>query len=413
MASTAPGVIAGKRRPRRVPFLDGLRGVAALYVVVAHALAINLPSAASATEGVYSTGGAVDRLLYLGLDAAIVFSRFGVVVFIVLSGCSLMLPVAQSADGRLPGGFRTYVVRRARRILPPYYAALAISLGLIAVVPGMNPSVIPWWEGALPAFDPDVLLSHLLLIHNWSADWAYRINPPLWTIPIEWQIYLLFPLILLPVWQRLGNIAAVAIAFTIGMGLFALGAEQIVQSAPWFVGLFALGMAAASYGFSGREAELPLPIPIPAMIGVTLATCVTSVAVILITGIDFALAAWVPDILIGIATALLIVHCARDRPSSSTLRTLEWGPVVTLGWFSYSLYLMHAPILVICALVVRALESPAWSYVPAVGLGIAFALIGTYAFHVVFERPFMPRHLRHVTRSDTQPGLAERGRGPT
>ena len=52
--------------------------------------------------------------------------------FIVLSGYSLMIPAARNG-GELVGGFRRYIFRRARRILPPYYAALICSIALILV----------------------------------------------------------------------------------------------------------------------------------------------------------------------------------------------------------------------------------------------------------------------------------------
>jgi len=72
----------------RLAFLDGLRGLSALYVTLFH---LGAPAG-----------------LPLGISLAWEWTHFGrsaVGVFIVLSGYSLMLPVARSADGRLRGGF--------------------------------------------------------------------------------------------------------------------------------------------------------------------------------------------------------------------------------------------------------------------------------------------------------------------
>ena len=384
---------------QRVGFVDGLRGIAALYVVVAHALAINMPVTATASGGIYGTGSLWDRALYLVADASIVFSRYGVVLFIVLSGCSLMLPIARSEDGRLPGGLWMYVRRRARRILPPYYAAVLLSLGLIAVVPGMATASIAWWEGALPAWDLDVLLSHALLIHNLSPDWAYRINPPLWTIPIEWQIYFVFPIVLLPVWRRYRETGAIVVAFAIGLAIYvAAGPDRMVHSAPWFLGLFALGMAAAVFGFS-RDRPGPIPqrwlLPV---VGMALGAFLLAAAIIRLAAIEFAMGGWIADVIFGFATAVFVVYCARDGEHrlGHARRFLGARPVVTLGWFSYSLYLVHAPILVVIALGFRAVGIPPALYVPAVVAGIIIAVVAAWAFHLVFERPFMPRHLRDV-----------------
>ena len=64
--------------------------------------------------------------------------HYAVAVFIVLSGFCLMLPVTRDPNGRLPGGFAAYLGRRARRILPPYYAALGMCWIAIALIPALR-----------------------------------------------------------------------------------------------------------------------------------------------------------------------------------------------------------------------------------------------------------------------------------
>ena len=382
--------------PLRVSFLDGMRGLAALFVVIAHALAFNLPESSSAAGGVFATGALWDRAMYEGVDSAIILSRYAVVLFIVLSGCSLMLPVARSEDGALPGGVRNYVMRRARRILPPYYATLVLSLLFIALVPAMNDAET--W-GAVPAFDPGVLISHVLLVHNLSPDWAYRINPPLWTIPIEWQIYFVFPLVLLPLWRRFGELVTAGVGFAVGLALyFVVGPDRLIQSAPWFLGLFALGMTAASFAYRYESRKRWRRVWLPGVVAGLLAAFVIVAVAMRIMRVDFAPAGWITDIIFGAAVAVFIVHLGRvgrgGRLRSPALRQLERDPIVAVGWFSYSLYLMHAPIVMLTALAVQALDLPAWTYPGGVLLGVVVAIIGTYGFHLVFERPFMPRHLR-------------------
>jgi peptidoglycan/LPS O-acetylase OafA/YrhL len=92
-----------------LPFLEGIRGITALYVVLHHFLS-------------WSSAG-VRRDIYLAI-AWTALGHFAVHVFIVLSGFSLMLPIAYAPDHRLRGGISHYLMRRARRILPPYFAAL-------------------------------------------------------------------------------------------------------------------------------------------------------------------------------------------------------------------------------------------------------------------------------------------------
>ncbi|TMA81997.1 MAG: acyltransferase [Deltaproteobacteria bacterium] len=148
-------------------FLDGVRGCAALYVVAHHAM-LNLPPVASR----------IDALM----RRAFALGHFSVDVFIVLSGFCLMLPVL-----RRPGnvGLWPFIGRRAVRILPTYYVALLCSLLLIGTVIGQPSGT--HWDVSLPVTRRDVAL-HMMLMHDWSASSALRINHPFWSIAVEWKI---------------------------------------------------------------------------------------------------------------------------------------------------------------------------------------------------------------------------------
>lgn len=212
-------------------FLDGLRGLAAAYVVCFHFLALNITGlprwAAHAVSWANHGHSAVN-------------------VFIVLSGFSLMLPVARSGDRSLWGGMRRYLVRRAWRILSPYYAALALSLlALLASPQGMaalrGRAALAWSLD----FSAGSLLSHLAVIHNLSPQWSGRINMALWSVAIEWQIYFVFPLLLLPIWRRFGSAAAIAAGFAVGLLPLVITRYDLSVACFWYIGLFALGMAGA------------------------------------------------------------------------------------------------------------------------------------------------------------------------
>lgn len=99
-------ITSGDTSPRltRYPFLDSIRGLAAVYVVLYHL-----------TNGCYRTTGQY-KWAQLG--------HYSVSVFIVLSGFCLMLPVAVNQTRTFPSGLSVFIKRRARRVLPPYYAAL-------------------------------------------------------------------------------------------------------------------------------------------------------------------------------------------------------------------------------------------------------------------------------------------------
>ena len=142
--------------------------------------------------------------------------HFAVSIFIVLSGYCLMLPVARQRDGRLPGGVAKFLWRRAFRVLPPYYAALGASMWLTLIIPGMRNPGTGYWSQAMPMWAWGTLLSHLLLFQNWSWAWAYKIDPPVWSMATESQIYLIFAFVLLPLTRRVGVAGTAVLALWAG-----------------------------------------------------------------------------------------------------------------------------------------------------------------------------------------------------
>ncbi len=365
-------------------YLDGLRGLAALYVTMFHAQSI-----------VFGHGTVAVPKLITASYAWMRYGRYSVAVFIVLSGYCLMLPVARSANGQLRGGAWEYLKRRAKRILPPYYIALAVSLLVIALVPGMNIKRGAAWDYVLPAFDPANLVSHVLLLHNLRPDWLLKINGSLWSVATEWHIYFFLPFVLLPIWRRAGLIVTVIAAFAIGLAPKMLWGGYYDGAAPWFLGLFAIGMAGAviSHSTEERFAALRSKAPFEEMAFTALGIFV-AIALLMPSWVFFD-AIWVMDIIVGLFAVNLILACDRMLRNSSTerqpfiIRLLSGSAVVKLGAFSYSLYLLHAPILGIVELVIHKMGlSPVMQYAVLMLVGVPLCIVGAYVFYLGCERPF-------------------------
>ena len=390
----------------RLEYLDGLRGLACLYVLLLHARLI-VPWAQA--KGALAWLGWATRWVESG--------RQSVAVFIVLSGYCLMLPVARSNDGRLRGGTAEYLKRRAWRILPPYYAALALSLALTAAWPARLAAraTAEWSKSMWPAFTPGVILSHLALMHNLRPEWVWKINSPMWTVATEWQIYFIFPLLLLPLWRQWGSKAAVPAAFVLGLLPLLWGRFEL--AAPWFLGLFALGMAAAALGFSAHPVHAAWRDRLPwgAAAAALFAICLAE-AQLRFAG-RFFHRAWryqfTIDVLAGTATACLVIFCTRaltvrsgGARTPAVLRLLESAPVAGLGAFSYSLYLIHASILMSLEMIAGVFQASAASRAAmALLLGVPLSIALSYGFYRVFERPFVRRQMVEV-RSTAKQGAA-------
>lgn len=396
MSVSAPASSPTSPKPPRLrlDYLDGLRGLAALYVVMHHAY-YGLTAEASLPPLVTK----LTYWLYLGHSA--------VDIFIVLSGYCLMLPVVRS--GKLSGGMGEFMRRRSRRILPPYFAALALSLLAIALLPALHDLSHPeaFWNVSLPAFTPGVIISHLLLIHNFNPDWHSKIDYPMWSVATEWQIYFLFPLVLLPVWKRFGAVAAVAAGFVIGLVPLFLFFDRLSGVSPQFLGLFALGMAAADLNFSAAPGLARRRDSVPW--GGLSAGLLAVLVFVSLKHFSWPETVAMKDILVGAATACLLVACTRSltrRQETATdqrperghgplaLRLMESRPAVWLGTFSYSLYLVHAPVLALCQSALRPEHlAPTLGLCVMLTAGVPLALLASYLFHQAFEKPFLSRAL--------------------
>jgi peptidoglycan/LPS O-acetylase OafA/YrhL len=139
----------------RLGYLDGLWAVAALSVVLSHSWSEVWTPGSPATPGwtwLFTQG-------HIAVD-----------LFIVLSGFSLMLPVVRG-DGRLRGGAWGFFKKRARRIVPPYYFAMAFSLLLIFTLVGHPTGT--HWDISLPVTWHSVLI-HILLLQNFFPHVIYK-----------------------------------------------------------------------------------------------------------------------------------------------------------------------------------------------------------------------------------------------
>jgi peptidoglycan/LPS O-acetylase OafA/YrhL len=73
---------------------------------------------------------------------------------------------------------------------------------------------------------------------------------------------------------------------------------------------------------------------------------------------------------------------------------------VGLGLFSYSIYLIHSPLLAWLNLATLHIEMPAGAHLAVIaGLGIPMAVAASYVFYLVVERRFMSGHMARVTKT--------------
>lgn len=363
--------------PVRMDFLDGLRGVSALYVVFHHAYLVYL-----CEKTQVATPAPRGNWVFEG-------GKIAVAVFIVLSGFCLMMPVARSKTEQLSGGFGRYIKRRALRILPAYYAAILVIVSLIALVPALQRDDGNHWHLALPA-DAGAVFSHVFMLQGLRTEWVHKIDPPMWTVATEWWIYFFFPMLLLPVWRKFGPFAAAVVGVAVGSAphlLFKGTPYALTWSSPWYLGLFAMGMLGAVACVGRRRTKALDALR-------DHAGKVTLFMVVVLAGLIWRTNWWgnkiLPvDLLLGVLATAFIVYCA-NRPQTSVRKMLECKPAIWLGIISYSLYLIHEPVLVLSHRWTEAWHTSAeLVFGLTLGVGVPASVAVAVAFFYVFERPFL------------------------
>lgn len=363
-----------------VDVVDGLRGVAALFVVLHHVWQYSVTDPDSSAPGWFRIFNVLE------------YGSFAVAVFIVVSGLCLMLPALRHGASLGPGGLGEFARRRSRRILPPYFAMLALAMVLIALVPALRRVSSTPWNITLPSFSVGNVTSHLLMVHNWFADWEYAFNPPLWTIALEFQIYFVFALLLLPVWRRWGPVVTLGTATAVMAVPWALGRGF---ARPWMLVLFVFGMIAASVITGvGAAASWRTAVPWRPVAGAAIVAVPVVVAVSRrLDSEELALA--LQHVTVGIATAAGLIVMAGGgggrRQRGGVARFLAWRPVRSLGLFSFSLYLVHYPIVALVTIVgIRPLDLDVpTTFAVLMVTAVPASLAAAYGFHVLVERRFL------------------------
>jgi peptidoglycan/LPS O-acetylase OafA/YrhL len=347
----------------RLAGLDGIRGLAALYVVINHVFLRAFP------------GYPVDHAPFWA--GWFIYGRFAVVVFIVLSGFSLALSPAR--HGWRLDGIRGFARRRARRILPAYWAALAFSLAVAWLI-------VPQPGHGMP--DAKSVVVNGLLVQNVVG--AHSPNAAFWSMAVEAQLYLLFPLLLLIV-RRFSAVVMLATVTLVVAGIGIVGPHVsrldtfVIQSPPDLAALFAVGILAAGIVQASR-ARRSWPWH-----WLALASAVPVLATIALQGSVWTLEHlfWV-DLALGPAAACLLAGLATGRPAP-LLRALDTRSMRHLGASSYSLYLTHAPIVVL--VYEKVVAGRVAQGVPAFLVTLAIALPLTVGvaqlFASAFEKPFL------------------------
>jgi peptidoglycan/LPS O-acetylase OafA/YrhL len=315
--------------------LDGLRGIAALLVFGVHVWIYQLPNTVELRRD-----GFGELLLFE--------ARVSFVMFFVLSGYLLHRPFARAAlRASTPVSIGSYLIRRAARIMPAYYVAMAATLVLIGTA-GDVPGRRTVETGELPLF--------AVFAQNYSPETLLKLNAATWTLAVEVAFYLLLPIIGLLALRFCSNarkqialLASLVVAgLTWNMIDYYSGWGPVASHiAPSFLPYFACGMLVALIVEQRRAIGA-------ARIGVrpTIALSVAALALLVANGYWHASDRTPNEFLmetfadLGAAVAFALVIAALVIGTGAGLRWLGRQPFAWFGQISYGFYLWHIPLIV-------------------------------------------------------------------
>jgi peptidoglycan/LPS O-acetylase OafA/YrhL len=367
----------------RIGALDGLRGLAAVVVVICHSLLIVPAFAASIVGGQEPAPGTPEwfllrtplRMLTMGAEA--------VMLFFVLSGFVLTLGfIGRRMTPRFVGG---YLARRVVRLYIPVWGSLLLALLLATLIVRDTGAASPWLaahhDPALGSVARDAIL--LLGTSN--------LNSPLWSL--TWEVW--FSLLLPVLWigmraLRVERWWIAAVPVLIALSCLAEIPEVVdLLPVPFITGgllkylpVFCLGMILALkvgdlrawFDRSGRAGRAILVVTVMVLLLIPALFEPFSETPPLIRGPFWVLS------LLGAAGLVVLAIVSRSAGEFLTHRV-----VMFFGRRSFSLYLVHEPIIVASALLLGAAGWWPWLLVLPVVYGVI--VLVTMAFYRFVEKP--------------------------
>jgi peptidoglycan/LPS O-acetylase OafA/YrhL len=315
--------------PRRSAALDGVRGLAALAVLVYHVWLYTQPDPSAGRRANW-------------FDYPLHELRLGLVAFFVLSGFLLYRPWVRAAiAGAQRPRLGPYALRRAARLMPAYYLALVASVVLLWPAHG-TPGV------RLP--NADWMWLFAVFGENLHPGTVLKLNPPMWTLAVEASFYVALPLLGWVALRMRGGrarqalVPLLAIGLGVGWNLAIAGRDlTMVMSKvlPPMLPYFGLGMLAALIAcdrvVSPRAGRALLA-------GGALAVLANAAmhAVASASGSHFVPLHVSRDLLAAAGFAAIVAALAHGSRRS---RWLASRPLAGLGTVSYGLYLWHVPLI--------------------------------------------------------------------
>ncbi len=375
----------------RLGILDGLRGIAILWVLWYHVWEISWQ-----TPPIY-------QLIFIPATGFV-----GVHLFFFLSGFVISYPFVRALLRERPQpSWGHFAWRRFIKIVPSYVLSIAAAyaIGYAQQQPGA--STIP------------DLVTHLLFVHTWFTDRYGTIDGVLWTLAVEVQFYLIFPLIWWCFkrrpWVTAGAMIAIAWIWRAWMAqcCYTTLFTDYEENLPGYLDIFAFGMISAyvftRFGDRVRASRWHLAAPLVAIAGIAFLVALLE-SLYAYRFADQWSGVWQINGRPFLGAAFAVVALGSLASPRWWQIVLDNPPLRFMATISYNLYLYHQMVARelfdhhIPPYVGNPRYDPRWQ-VPYTGLVFASAIALATAVTYLFERPLLrlnpPRRARAAIEDTT------------
>jgi len=348
-------------KPREIGALTGLRGVAALWVVAFH-LAPELSNLTGGAAGLFAQAG------YIGVD-----------LFFVLSGFVIADNYQYFFKPWNVDQYWRFQLVRLGRIYPVHFVMLLATLLIITIAAAVG------YQRTTAGNDYSLgtFVANLLLIQAWGFP-QYSWNWVAWTISAEWFAYLLFPFAAFALFSRLSSRSTRAIVI---MLVYAVMLTVSTWAGPDRTELALLRVTA---GFtSGVMVWLWVrdrpPSESASGIAAFIAVAGLAATIVLMSLVGSARGGFWP----APWFVLLVFGVSGDR--GPIARALSSAPGIYFGRISYSLYMVHAWVIVFVRTFAASRVSPPLSDIVVLTVAPTIAILLATLMFFTIEEPFRKR----------------------
>ncbi|MEQ8196858.1 MAG: acyltransferase [Clostridiaceae bacterium] len=329
---------------KRINYLDSLRGIASLVVVVFHCLvSFNLFYMAYYNNQ-YSNG--LIKAFTMTPLHTVWAGKEAVLLFFVLSGFVLSIPYLENKE--LP--YKSYIIKRFFRIYLPYIIIMTLSV-IIAMsfmhynsIQGLSDTYNKRWDHPVSI---ESIIAYIFMINSDT----FNVNGVVWTLYIEMKLSLLFPLIMIIIkrynWIKASIIALAANAavfFIMGTLVRYISNAVLKDIVGYFndslyYGVFFI-LGAILSKCRGRISENTL-LKKHGILLFILSLIMINNKWLYILGLNRML---VQDFICGAGFALLFMVVLSSEKAQELLCV---KPLLFFGKISYSIYLVHVPVIMV------------------------------------------------------------------